>query len=314
MLGPAATAPAQLSDYAQQQRKFMRELRLLEADAIVVAEVATLEEIKYRNRDYRLSELNVEQWLKGAAVDGPSKVRWPAPRDQEQALRTWIATGQRYDLAAGERGVFVLRQSQLDNDAYDIDFHYSFYEVESATTIAGRIKRIDSKYHWSEPVDGLQLGVYVEQYRLPQGRRVVDGKIVQVPENRVTQARVHVLVRNVGDEPLHIVQGNFFDKPIQYLVTDPAGQRLAIPTVDRLHERAKERPLTQFNFVQLEPGVGRRIGIVATLPAITEDGEYAVQIRYRNDRDGAELNIPNVWRGQIETPRHTFYAPPLNAA
>ncbi len=275
------------------------EVRMLEADYVVEGKIDKLGMgFQREGRDYEVGELTIHSILKGGMEMKKIRVAWPKPPGGGLI----IADGPpKYSV--GQDGIWILRADDK-LPVYWADYPTDRQPKEKLDELQAKIDSLE-KIEWTKPVDGLQLGLFVEQRDMRNSKVVINGK----PVKAVAQLSVYPLLKNANDKPLHAVN-YIFDEPFQLSFSGPDGKPIDVKLYGERPADAPKPALTKYNFIHIPADKIRSIPYGFGLPMLTEEGEYTVSLNYRNAHDGKALDIDSVWGGELESGKITVDVPP----
>lgn len=270
-----------------------REIRLLEADAVVIGTIEKLAEgFAVDNRPHDVGVLTVRQVLKGPATLKEVRLAWP----QRPKGNLFIADGPLH-YAVGQQGLWILRRDAV-RGVYQADYPGDFQQVANQEEVAAKLKPL-AQIEWSPAKDGMQFALWAEQRTMRGATVQINGK----PVVALAQASIYVLARNAGKELAHLAN-HFPDRPMSLDYTGPDGKPIEVKLYG--DPQPNPPPPQKHSFVALAPGAVRNIGYGFGLPPITKPGAYTVKVKYTNQRDGQSLALAGVWRGTVAVPARKF--------
>jgi len=255
-----------------------QEVRLIEADIIVAGEIVKLgKNRKKYGQVYEVGIIEPIQLLKGSPGRGRQiRLAWPQIAPRLPAPRV------------GDRSIWILRADEI-LPVYRATYLMDRQPIEKLAELRVRLSEIEDT-RWSEPEDGLQIGIFTEQQEMSAAVRL----------------SVYPLLKNAGHEPIFV---NLFqrDLPFSILCFAPDGHPMDVP----MYGMTQAQPATpqRQHFLQIPPGGIRSIPYGFVLPILTEDGEYSIRVRYKSYREAPELGLNRVWTGAMASPTIAVQVP-----
>ena len=272
------------------------EVTMLQADLVVAGKIERLTRgIQQSGRPYDVGVIRPKMVLKGVlGEDKEVRLAWPSKVPGRPELGTTI----RYSV--GQEGVWILTADKK------LPIYWATYPTnyQPQQNFADVKKKFDSlkKIPWGKAVDGLQLGMIVEQKDMRKAKVQVKGK----PIKAISQLSVYPLLRNVANDPLQVVN-NPLDQQIALTFKGPDGKPIDVNLYGNQPKRTI--PLRAHNFIELFNGEISPVAYGYTLPMLTEAGNYSIELSFNNQRDGAALKIDNVWKGTTAAPTISIAVP-----
>jgi hypothetical protein len=257
-----------------------QEVRMIEADIVVAGEIVKSgKNMKKHGQVFEVGIIKPLQLLKGN----------PGPR--EQIRLAWPQIGPRLHAPqVGDRSIWILRADET-LPVYRATYVLDRQPLEKLDEVRARLSTIES-IHWSEPEDGLQIGIFTEQRETAAATRL----------------SVYPLLKNVTHEPI-FVNTLSQDMPFSILSFAPDGRPMDVPTYGAaLTGPASPR---RQHFLRIPPGGVRSAPHGFVLPILTEGGEYSIRMRYKSYREAPELKLGNIWTGALASPTIAVQVPEI---
>jgi hypothetical protein len=240
-----------------------------------------LDSVDVQGRAFAVGAIKVSKVLKGPAVK-ELKLAWPGPAPF--ALSTDIK------FRAGQEGIWILRPFRDQKNVFQANYPSDYQALANLPEVQEKLKALNA-IPWSRPVDGLQLGVIVEQRDLRNQKITL--KIQAI--NSIVSATAYLLVRNNGKSSVHVVNYQQ-DKPFTLKLTGPDGRELPLD-----QQRFGKSKLSKYHFLSVEPNGLRGVGYGTQLPHLSQLGKHTLDLTYANKRLGKGLVDGTVWTGQLKT-------------
>ncbi len=273
------------------------EVRLLEADYVVTGKIEKLaKSVRRDGREYEVGEITVKDMLKGEKMVKTIHLAWPKPPGGGLIVADGPPT-----YAVGQDGIWILRADDT-LPVYTANYPTDRQAADKTDDVKEKLESIE-KLPWSDVKDGLQLAFFVEQRDLRNATVRINGK----PTKAVAQLSVYPVLRNQTMKPLYA--GNYMpDGPFMIELHGPDGKPISL---NLYGDRGPVKPpLTKYNFIHIPPGKARSVPYGFGLPILTEAGTYTVALSYKNAQNGKELELDNVWLGEIAAPDLKLAVPP----
>ncbi|MFV1995461.1 MAG: hypothetical protein ACC661_08490, partial [Verrucomicrobiales bacterium] len=192
----------------------------------------------------------------------------------------------------GQEGVWILFPDPDEPGVYLANYPSDFQKLDQLAEVKKRLKSLDAIV-WSEPVDGLQIGAFVEVKDVPKGQ-VQRGKPNE--PKAIATARAYIVLRNAGKVLTHAVY-YFQDQPISLDLIGPDGESRPL---EMGKFQGQLPPMSKHHFLPLAPDEMKGLGYGLAVPVISKPGKYTVKFTYQNQRtDEDNLVVGAVWTGKL---------------
>lgn len=270
-----------------------QEIRMAEADLVVAGKVEKLgEDIEKNGTVYEVGIIKPSTILRGKPkTDGVIRLAWPKRTPGGLRMSTDLPTPK-----VGEASIWVMQADEK------LPVYWATYPTDRQplAKLDEMKKKMETlkKIQWSEPKDGLYIGVFIEQRNMRESQVQVKGK----PVKALAKMSAYTLFWNSTDKSVQLVSYPYDDQ-FAIELTDPDGKPIEVQTTITAPQRP---PIKKHNFVEAAPGRVRTVGYGFQLPMATKPGDYTLKLRYKNARDGKDHGFDNVWQGEISTPAVKF--------
>jgi len=266
-----------------------QEIRMAEADLIVAGTIEKLgEDVEKNGTVYETGIIKPSVFLRGKAkVKGDIRLAWPKRTPGGLRMSTDLPAPK-----VGESSIWVM-QADEKLPVYWATYPTDRQPIDKLDEMKKKMETL-KKTQWSEPKDGLYVGVFIEQRDMRKSQTMVNGK----PVKALAQMSAYTMFWNSTDTSVQLVSYPYDDQ-FTIELTDPDGKPIEVQTTVTAPQKP---PIKKHNFVEVASGRVKMIGYGFQLGMATKPGDYTLKLNYQNARDGKNLGFENVWQGETNTP------------
>lgn len=270
-----------------------QEIRMAEADLIVAGTVEKMgEDVEKKGAVYETGIIKASVFLRGKAkANNVIRLAWPKRNPGGLRLSTDLPAPK-----VGESSIWVM-QADEKLPVYWATYPTDRQPMDKLDEMKKKMATL-KKTQWSEPKDGLYVGVFIERRDMRKSKTLVNGK----PVKALAQMSAYTMFWNSTDKSVQLVSYPYDDQ-FTIELTDPDGQPIQVQTTVTPPQKP---PIRKHNFVEVRPRRVRTIGYGFQLGMATKPGEYTLKLHYKNARDGKNFGFENVWKGETSTPDVKF--------
>jgi len=265
-------------------------VRLLEADLVVLGEVTEIREEENRV----IGKIAVEMVLKGATDEQTVTAEW-----RKKVSPFPLTQSSPDSLEADKRGIWFLNR---DNDSKELRGRDPWPDADAEQTdaIQEELAKL-ADLLWSEPVQGLAMGLIVDVRNLEGEEVWSEGKIIAAQ----VAVAVFPVAKNTLNQDLLVAESEA-THPFVATWSRPGSWDLKTKLYSVPKRENGEN--TADDFQRIRPNQIRQIGRGFVFPPLVDDGQYTLQVNFSSQHDKSDQNS-QAWQGTIELPTFKLELP-----